>query len=366
MTFPNRKTWILAVATVFACTANDRRQGTFGTGWDATSSASSNVESETSGDLSSRTDDAGEVGGDPITGSPEGGVDSGSGTVTTDAMGDSGAHDGGPKFDTPSGHTSSVSGEGGNPKEGCKKIDFLFVIDNSSSMMQHQAKLVSNFGPFIDTIVSEVSAQDYQVMVVDSDSHVDLNYVDGLTCDQKLGATHVAACNVPNGRYLTSDLDVATLKSSFPCIANVGTAGASAEMPMTAMVTAVTTHVQPGGCNEGFLRSDAVLVVTVISDDRPNAGDDNSNIVGSPQEWYDGVVSAKAGKVEHVVVAGIVFTGTTLGGIPFPPTQRFIDFVEMFGARGVVGSTDAPDYNVFFQEAVSLIDIACNEFEPEG
>src|SRR5688572_22431789 len=56
-----------------------------------------------------------------------------------------------------------------DPLEGCSKIDFLFVIDNSGSMGAHQTALITSFGPFIDTIFATVQAQDYQILVTDSD-----------------------------------------------------------------------------------------------------------------------------------------------------------------------------------------------------
>ena len=49
----------------------------------------------------------------------------------------------------------------------------------------------------------------------------------------------------------------------------------------------------PGGCDEGFLRDDAILVVTFISDD-PNKED-----TGLPQDWYNAVVTAKKGNPQR-------------------------------------------------------------------
>jgi hypothetical protein len=48
------------------------------------------------------------------------------------------------------------------------------------------------------------------------------------------------------------------------------------------------------------------------------------------------------------------------------PAPRLREFVEMFGNRGIWGSVCAPDYGSFFAEAVGLIDVACDEFEPPG
>jgi hypothetical protein len=47
-------------------------------------------------------------------------------------------------------------------------------------------------------------------------------------------------------------------------------------------------------------------------------------------------------------------------------SPRLIDFVEAFGTRGLWGSVCEPSYGSFFDQAVALIDTACDEFEPEG
>lgn len=58
------------------------------------------------------------------------------------------------------------------------------------------------------------------------------------------------------------------LQGAFACGARVGTAGNPSERPMNGMTEALSPALNgPGGCNEGFLRDDAILVVTFISDD---------------------------------------------------------------------------------------------------
>lgn len=42
---------------------------------------------------------------------------------------------------------SEVTGDGS-----CEALDFLFVIDSSSTMSEHQNKLQASFGPFIDLL----------------------------------------------------------------------------------------------------------------------------------------------------------------------------------------------------------------------
>src|SRR5690606_22368282 len=90
------------------------------------------------------------------------------------------------------------------------------------------------------------------------------------------------------------------LASTFECVAKVGTSGDGSERPMEAMVAAVSTLNGPGGCNEGFLRKDALLVVTFITDEEDN----QSN--GNPVGWNAALVAAKQGKETSIVVLGLI------------------------------------------------------------
>jgi hypothetical protein len=286
-----------------------------------------------------------------------------SGTQSGDGDGDG---DDAPRFDTPDGDPTADDGGG----DGCDKIDFLFVIDNSGSMAPHQQKLIANFPAFIDTIAAEVQGQDYHVMAIDTDECPTM--AGGCvpsSCEEILGAGQVRNCPVPDDtRYLTSAMSIAEIKDGFTCAANVGDFGSATELPMSAMLEVVGPQNEAQGCNPGFLRDDAVLVMTIITDDHTGwFGEDNAKNVGSPQEWYDGLIAAK-GKPENVVILGLFALLEDQSCIGFGPNEsvRFIEFVEMFGDHGMIASVCEQDYNAFFQEAVGLIDTTCDEFMPEG
>jgi hypothetical protein len=275
------------------------------------------------------------------------------------------------------------SGSGGGNQEGCTKVDFLFVIDNSVSMNDEQDALVASFPGFMDTIQNTVAASsDYHILVADTDAwgrcdtangwmgetpeHQTCNaYIESTTfeeCDRVRGAgvVHPAgeyASNMPcevygGGRYIIQGDPNAA--ATFACMAKVGTAGHPSERPMEAIVGALSPELEgPGGCNDGFLRSDAILVITFISDD-PNDED-----TGTPQSWYDAVVAAKGGNTNAVVVLGLTpYSGGAAG-------QRWHDFIGLWGAKGLEASVELDDYTPFFAEAVGLIEEACDEFVPE-
>ena len=127
---------------------------------------------------------------------------------------------------------------------------------------------------------------------------------------------------------------------------------------MSAMVKALSPELaQPGGCSDGFLREDALLVVTILSDD-PETVDIDDALVGDPTLWYDAVVGAKNDPSE-VVVIGIIPNGSRC-----QTTDRFVQFVELFGDQGQIGEVCSGDYTPTFTRAVTAISQACGEFSP--
>lgn len=293
------------------------------------------------------------------------------------------------KFDIGSAETGGLTSGG---MDGCDKIDFLFVIDNSASMEDNQAALVASFPGFIAAIQSTLSAtSDYHIMVVDTDddgrckkpcdpNDPDVpdfcvgNGFDACTanldgCDTTRGAGVVhpvgsfasnTVCPVAGGnRYMLPDQP--DLPGTFACVATVGTAGNPSERPMNGMTEALGEAINAmGGCNAGFLRDDAILVITFISDD-PNYEDD-----GTPQEWYDAVVAAKNGDPNAVTVAGLLPLAEDLSCINNGDIQgaHWREFVEMWGDHGIMGTVCAMDYAPFFAEAVAVIDDTCDNFIP--
>lgn len=316
--------------------------------------------------------------------------DTGGGTTTND----------GPKLDVGAGETTEDSGA---PVEGCRKVDFLFVIDNSGSMSDEQQNLINSFPGFISTIQAELKdAQDYHIMVVDTDAYVFggceficplffntcpgalADYQCGVTkpemCEDVIGAGVIhpkgqdasgKACNFSSGaRYM--DVGEPDLTAAFACAAQVGTGSTDdPEKPMQAMVGAVAPTGKSADCNLGFLRPDAILVVTFITDEDDNDGDGS---LGTPDGWKASLVAAKKGDPTALAVLGLFGDGDQPNSIcpPFnedqasgaEPSPRLRQFVTSFGERGVAGSVCSPSYEEFFKQAVAIIDTTCDGFVP--
>ena len=264
-----------------------------------------------------------------------------------------------PKLDLPPGDIPAVP---------CTTVDLLFVIDNSNSMLDEQANLIASFDGFIAGIQDNLDeANDYHIGVVTTDDYV----ANDPEC-QELGAlvtqTFEGSCGpFAEGAFITLADE---LEGSFTCAANVGVDGSNDERPIDAMLTALSPELNAeGGCNAGFLRDDALLVVVLITDE-----DDGvifgQGSAGDPGDWFGELVGLKGFESNVVVLA--------LAGVP-PPNNcsfndplegadvawRITDFVERF-SYGRLGDVCADDYAGFFDDSLDIIDMACTNFMPEG
>lgn len=305
--------------------------------------------------------------------------------------------------------SDSENDTGSTPLIGCQKVDFLFVIDNSVSMKDQQAALISSFPGFMETIKKTLSAKsDYHIMVVDTDAYgrctqetcadqksscrssekgfdeYICDHIDEFSsCDMSWGAgvIHPAGaeasntlCTIHGGnRYIIGeDPDMTT---AFACIARVGLSGNPEERPMDAMVAAISDKLNgKKGCNEGFIRDDAILVVTFITDDphiedmEPDSEwDSDFGPSDSVDDWYNALVGAKNGNADAVVVLGLLPVGTNSAGQSCEKGdsgQHWLDLVNRFGDHGLTGPVCEEEYVSFFEDAVALIDDSCDDFEP--
>jgi hypothetical protein len=216
-----------------------------------------------------------------------------------------------------------------DPPIGCQgKIDFLFVIDSHFEMKEFQLRLQAAFPAFVGVLREDLADFDYQIMVVDAahtgllgekcyDCEVmtcgscqvpgcpedypcgpfvecDVTYGAGVTVVGNFGGSNKRCELATEHRYITT-ADDATLEDSFACIATLGE-GPKTPVSMESMMEALEPDMLSTGCNAGFVRPDALLVVVVIQ-----AMQDNGS-PGTPQTWVDTLVTVKGGNPEAVVV----------------------------------------------------------------
>jgi hypothetical protein len=266
---------------------------------------------------------------------------------------------------------------------GCKRVDFLFVIDNSQTMEDEQSALAAAFPQFIQTIQATLTtANDYHIIVVDTDAETRCTAVECggnnthdtcdkyaceleqfVACDTVLGAGVVHPAGVEASDELCKPYDTPRwlthddpdLTGRFACMARVGTAGAPNERPLDAMSAALQPAINgPGGCNAGFLRDDAILVVTFFSDD-PNVEDSHT-----PVQAHAAVLAAKGGDATKVSVLGLIPMQPNCTPQEKPQAgAHWLEFIGLFGARGKAAPICAADFNEFFAQSIGIIQESC-------
>jgi hypothetical protein len=294
---------------------------------------------------------------------------------------------------------------GDGPPAGCKgKIDILFVMSRHPSSRFVQEQLIAAFPQFIAAIESKFSDFDYHIMVIDGDgpvrewgdaycNHVcpDLSckiedpccpdhnspgdlcctvpdypcdYVDDATpCDSTWGAGTVfpagddasnKMCAIDGGRrYLIKGQT--DLAETFVCLAQVGTSGD--HRLGQALTAAMQKSINdPGGCNGGFLRKDALLLVALFSNTADEGGRGYSE--GTPYDWAQAVLAAKGGDPEAVVMLSVLRKDC-------PGYDGICRMAKMF-PYWVTEDSDAPDYGPAFDAATDLVETACAGFVPPG
>lgn len=285
---------------------------------------------------------------------------------------------------------------------GCKgKVDVLFLISSLGTMQAEQKQLIASFPGFIETIKEKLDGFDVHIMsanptgewsgwtcehayegCVTNYPECDAVYAPGYECvkfpemltlcDRQLGAGllfnagYYAAneiCQLYGGnRYIVAgepDLDKA-----FECIAKVGAGGGDPPMG-DALIAALSTKLNgEGGCNEGFLREDALLFVVLINDT------EDTESKSWPYQQYDAVIKAK--KDPNAVIMLAVIGQMLKEGEPEIPgctyddtgKQKLRDLLNMFPNK-IEGDTCAKDYAPYFAEAADLIADACGSFIPQ-
>jgi hypothetical protein len=316
-----------------------------------------------------------------------------SATATLTGIGIDSGGDGDADGDTDDGDTtgspgsSSTSGikldigtdEGGNSAddggglEGCQKVDILFVIDNSGSMVEEQASLLASFSGFVSAIKAELAnADSYHIGVVTTDAYENnapgCNSL-GALVTQTGGDSAAGMDCLPfssGARYL--DDTEPDLDAKFACIAQVGISGSGDEVQAQAAYQAVSPELNaPGACNEGFIRDDALLVVVIVSDE-DDAGDCIpffgclGGSVGDPPDWFMQFEQYKNGIQENIVMLALIGT-TAQNSCGADHCTRLIALTNWF-FNGSIGDICAPSYETFFADAISVIDDACDNFTP--
>ena len=280
---------------------------------------------------------------------------------------------------------------------GCEgKIDFLFAISAQGTMKNDQERLIASFPGFMDAIKEQLADFDVHLLVANpnpkpgwimNDCGLCMDDCDpqgqpplcGATltaCDKKIGAgvTYPAGTNASNHRCeLAGDLRYITsgqqdIDQAFACVAQVGSGGAG--LTGEAMVAALQPEINDPddeyACNGGFLRKDALLVVTIIQD----TYDEDS--LGTVDEWIAALRTAKNGDDDAFMVL-VLTTDVDLGYMQYCVPDMFLESPNRLRTlangveHGFVGSICMPGgYGDWFKERVTYLVDLCDDFVPPG
>jgi len=288
----------------------------------------------------------------------------------------------------------SVPDFGPTQPAGCEgRIDFLFVISTEGTMKGAQERLNAAVPGFIATIQEQFSEFDVHVLVASTDVVWNIGDCslceDGCDpmgqppacgavvtpCDKTIGAavTFPAGLNASNRRCeLDGDLRYIVsgqqdMADAFTCIAQVGTAGGG--IAGQAMVAALQPEMNDpndeDACNRGFLRDDALLVVTIIQD-----GFDEDSL-GTVDEWIAALRKAKHDDDDAFAVL-VLTTDVDVGYGQECWPNMFIMYKNRLRLlaegveHGFIDSICKDEYASFFAEHANDLVELCDGFVPPG
>jgi hypothetical protein len=285
---------------------------------------------------------------------------------------------------------------GENPP-GCQgKIDFVFVISSSYSSQLNQAQLNEAFPKFTQMLRDEFEDFDYHIMVVDA-GHTSLlnpcsSCYDPLNCPNMgcacyggpedypcqeetticdyvsgAGVTMPANFNASNkrcslygdNRYIIKDEP--NLDETFQCIATLG-GGPKTPVGMWTLMDALQPEMlSEGGCNAGFLRDEALLVVVFLHSHNDQLSP------GNPQSWWEFLLSKKNANPEAIVAlmvsTDVGMPGAICDGINYDEL-RLHTFANTV-THGRFLSVCTPSYLEFLEQGADLILDQCALLVPQ-
>ncbi|HVK74820.1 MAG TPA: hypothetical protein VM734_15935 [Kofleriaceae bacterium] len=274
-------------------------------------------------------------------------------------------------------------GDGGpQVTEQCKKMDLVFVIDDSGSMELEQRNLGDNFPTFANLLnsytISTGEMLDYRAAI--TTTGVTASYT------QTINAPPLPPVSVPgsqtgrNGRFVQAcNMQRAWLErtdpnmaQTFACAANVGINGPGLEMQLRAAELAIQPTTNPG-----FLRDDALLGIVILTDEDDCSFRTSSGIVinglegcttapGIPaaSEFVTAIdqIKGERGRWAAAVIAGQTSCTSDFGDAV--EGVRLKQFAQAAGSNVVFGDICQGSLTGALQQALDTFQAACENFPP--
>lgn len=220
---------------------------------------------------------------------------------------------------------------------GSDRVDVLFVVDNSGSMREEQAKLVVHFESFMDELRSDKGElPDVQIGVVSTDLGTGAGIAGCETSDE---GNFQGAQFLSNGEFLYSNADGnnlvegSSLAATFTSMASLGTFGCGFEQPLESMRRALEK-------DNGFVRDDAHLVVVIVTDEDDCSVTSNDLFDPSDDSIYGSLNSFRCTRYGIVCDGGAPDSEGSFEGCQSAPTnelinpQEYADFINDLKVEG--------------------------------
>ncbi len=166
-----------------------------------------------------------------------------------------------------------------------RKIDVLFVVDNSGSMSSSQTSLANNFPSFISYFNSK--GYDYRIAVTTTDAYYGDQFVSSGCSLCNVNQTKFKSGTTPKLYVLESTTP--NIEAAFAQNINVGTAGSGDERAFASFKAALNSSL-----NVGFHRPSAFLSVIIVSDEEDFSHDDINLNESYSQSTLHSVASYKS------------------------------------------------------------------------
>ncbi|MEZ4449118.1 MAG: hypothetical protein R3B09_06530 [Nannocystaceae bacterium] len=288
------------------------------------------------------------------------------------------------------------------PPVGCQgKIDFVFIIGREDTMETKQEAVLASLPVFLSTIEGAFADFDYHILVANpQNTWGSSEFCPGLasTCPSDGGCAAIdepnypcwvystlgaltacdwfdgagvifpagkgasnVPCKYPEGRRYLKKGDT-NMEEIFLCAARGGYSGGGIGHGWSTVRAVSDDFNGPGGCHEGFLRDDALLVIVWITD----YGDLTSEY--SPLAWSQLVKGVKGDKDDGIVILGLIndagleprYCKTDNDG----SEDRLVKMLSYF-QHTMRGSVCMPDYTDFIVQGAKFVLDICDVYVPQ-
>lgn len=249
----------------------------------------------------------------------------------------------------------------------CRKMDVVFVVDDSGSMAGAQAKLKANFPRMVDTLNAYKTKGgddlDYRLAVTSTDTSRS-----DLARGGRGGFVTVPATSCdPGGTRAWLERTDANVANAFGCRAGLGTGGSATEKPIDGLVMSLTDRAADQ--NKTFLRDDALLAFFVLTDEE----DSSSNTPQQAIQKLDQIKKVR-GRWAGAVIAGQKSGSCTTGsgasshtGYQAPKLHQLVEGAAdpATGKNNVIWRTICQEsFDTAVKDALDTFTVACKNIPP--